>query len=502
ELNVLIPNNTAYKITIGSNPPLINDKGVSVSKDTASRVVVVSGPKSGWLGRAWYKLEEVQFENETINSTTTLWNFHNWLTNYDPWGYSGGLSSYPYWGYGQSASNIQFSIPKGANITGGYYLLGSCNKINTNLASSPAFGSNVTINGAKQIINNSQFTFLYRRPGNNYPMYNYRGLINSSNLIAGNNNFNVKFTHPVSSYHDMPWFSLIANYTTSINIPKGIMTQTFSAEDGAGVAVPSPQDLDGNGVANEYGRIYNLSSGTLTTFNNKREINWNDMYNKNYSYSDGIPFDITNIPTSPSRGSAISTVHDVTVPSGVRIFDAYTVINAYGGVDKVLVEVWNGENWVTAFNSFGANYTDPSTLYGYGNTPGTIYIGNYLRSGVDNKVRVTAWDIVYDSPSNDYDLVGLVNCYSTVSYSALPIKWENFPFDSYQYARNNTNDNVTFTIGPDARKVILFFGLGLDSRHVKVEVKNSTATSWKTLYNDDSIPFSLDIGDLDIANTP
>lgn len=506
ELNTLIPNNTAYKLTIGSNPPLVNDKGISISKDTASRVVVISGPKSGWLGRAWYKLEEVQFEEQEINSTTTLWNFHNWLTNFDPWGSQSHLASQPYWGYGTSSRNIGFSIPNGATITGGYYLLGSCNQYNNNiLANSPAFGSNVTINGATQAINNSQFTFLYRRPSVSYPMYNYRGMINSSNLNAGNNNFYVKFTSPVSDYidnnrqgHNMPWFSIIGNYKTSITIPKGILTNTFKAQDGAGVAVPNAQDLDGDGVANEYGRTYDLSSGTLNTFTDKREISWNDMYLKNHSYSNGVPFDITNIPSSTSRGSAICTVHDVPVPSGSRIFDGYTVINAYGGVDNALVEVWNGENWVTAFNSFDINGTDYTFGDGYGNTPGTIYIGNYLRSGETNKVRITAWDNV---PSSDYDLVGLVNCYSTVSYSSLPIKWENFPFDSYQYNTNKTNDNVTFVIGPDARKIILFFGLGLDSRRVAVQVKNSTSTTWKTLYNDTSIPFSLDIGDLDIVNS-
>lgn len=498
ELNVLIPNNTAYKITIGSNPPLINDKGVSVSKDTASRVVVVSGPKSGWLGRAWYKLEEVQFENETINSTTTLWNFHNWLTNYAPWGNSGGLSSYPYWGYGSSPSNIGFSIPSDANIGGAYFLIGSSNKNAPNWNSSPSYGVNFTINNNNTYnINSSNFEKLYLQPSNSFPVYNYRGLIPSSQLNTGVNNYFVKFTNTTSNRNDMPWFSIIGNYSTNIIIPKGIITQTFYSKDGAGVAIPNSMDIGGNG-SNGYGFSYDLNSGSKTLITSPRQINWNDMLNKNHSFDNSIPFDINSIPHSRTKGNAICSVQDVPIPSGSRILDAYTVINAYGAVDYVLVEVWNGENWVTAFNSFnlnGTTYSVATPVNGYGNTPGIIYIGNYLRSGADNKVRITTWD---GAPNNDYDFVGLVNSYSTVSYTSLPIKWENFPFDNYQYNSNNTTDNVTFNIGPDARKIILFFGLGLDSRKVVVEVKNSTATNWKTLYNGDSIPFSMDIGDKDI----
>jgi hypothetical protein len=101
-------------------------------------------------------------------------------------------------------------------------------------------------------------------------------------------------------------------------------------------------------------------------------------------------------------------------------------------------------------------------------------------------------------PGNDFDLVGLVNCYTTVSYSALPIKWETFDFPSYQNSTNYTRPVSSFDIGTGAEKTFLFFGAGLDTRRVAVEVKNSTS-AWKTLYNSTSVPFVLDIGNLDLT---
>ncbi|MDO9045220.1 MAG: hypothetical protein Q7U35_07930 [Methanobacteriaceae archaeon] len=510
-LNSLLPEGTAYNLTIkginGTTFSVQDDKGISVSTNRVTRVLVISAPKQGWLGRAWYKLEEVKFENETRNSTTTLWNFHNWLTNFSPWkdgNNRGRLATYYFWG---SADNvpatsipIEFSFPQDANIGGAYFLIGSNNKNSSSIANSPAYGANVTVNGNVYRINSTNFNFIYNRPGTGnpgYPMYNFRGILPSSQLNAGVNNFFVRFTSPVSNYvdtnrqgHDMPWFSMIGNYSNTIPVPQGIITRTFNANDAAGLATPS------------YSKAYDLETGVITNYNTPRSITWTNMFNQNHTLSDGIPFVITNIPDA-NEGSSVSTTHDVVVPPGSRIFDAYTVINAYGGVDSALVEVWNGTKWNTVFNSFNVGVDTFSVRSdGYGNTPGTIYIGDYLRSGTINKVRVTVWDHIGRN-SNDYDLVGLVNCYSTVSYSALPIKWETFAFPSYQ---NSSSTTVNFTqpvrsfiVGDGAEKIFLFLGTGLDTRNVMVEVKNTTST-WKTLYNSKAVPFVLDIGKIDSTN--
>ncbi len=510
ELDSLLPNGTAYNITIkgvnGSTYSVEDDKGIPVSKDRVTRVVVISGPRQGWLGRAWYKLEEVQFNNERRNSTTTLWNFHNWLTNFSPWKDGNGrarLATYYYWGSASGSPAVSipitFSFPSDANITGAYYLLGSCNKYSN--AAAPSYGANVSINGNIYRINNTNFTQLYNRPGTGtpgYPMFNYKGSVPANQLIAGLNTLNyVRFTSPVSNYisntqqgHDMPWFSIIGNYSNTIPVPQGIITRTFKGTDTAGLAVPVI------GGVPAYAKTYNLDTGVINTIPGQRSINWNAMVNQNYTYDDdGIPFDIMNLP-SGDDGCAVSHVYDVPIPSGSRIFDAYTVVNAYGGVDSALVEVWDGSRWNTAFNSFDLNGTDYSSRGdGYGNTPGTIYIGDYLRSGTTNKVRVTIWDNV---PGNDYDLVGLVNGYTTVSYSALPIKWETFDFPSYQNSTNYTRPESSFDIGTGAEKTFLFFGTGLDTRRVAVQVKNTTS-AWKTIYNSTSVPFVLDIGNLDLT---
>jgi len=486
ELESLIPPDTGYKLTIGPYAPVKDDRGISVPKDMASRAIVISGPREGWLGRAWYKVEEITMEDQTINSTTTVWNFHNWLTNFDPW--SSGLSTNPYWGGGSSPRDIPFMVPSN-NIIWGKFLIGSCNRNNGS-----SYGATVYINGQPYNISNSSFTFLNIRPNTLNRMYNYQG--NISNLVGGSNNFYVNFKEMRQwQGYDMPWFSILANYTTTIKVPKGIITMTFPFNDAAGLAVPNPQDLDGDGQLNEYGRIYNLQTGTLSNLYNSRTIAWNNMVRQNHSYCDGQPFVITNV--NGENGCAVSVVQDIPIPAGSRIFDAYTVINPYGGVDNALVEVWDGTAWSVVFCSFdygGVDYSARSD--GYGNVPGIIYIGDYLRAGKTNKVRVTIWDQV---PSNDYDLVGLVDCYSTVSYSALPIRWQNFPFPSYQNSTNTTAPIDSFTIGPDAQRVILFLGTGLDTRSVSVEVKNSTS-GWVRLYSG-SPQYAIDIGSIDVTGS-
>ncbi|MBC7100981.1 MAG: hypothetical protein H5T40_05060 [Methanobacteriales archaeon] len=488
ELESLIPPDTGYKLTIGPYPPVADDRGIGVPKDVASRAIVISGPREGWLGRAWYKIEEIRMEDQRVNSTTTLWNFHNWLTNFDQW--SGGLRTCHYWGGGSSPTSIPFTVPSN-DIIWGKFLLGSCNKNN-----GPSYGATVYINGQPYNISNSSFTFLNVRPGTSpsHRMYNYQG--NISNLVGGSNNFYVDFQqmNQFQSY-DMPWFSILANYTTTIKVPKGIITRTFTFNDAAGLAVPNAQDLDGDGQANEYGRIYDLQTGSLSNLNSARIIAWNSMVGQNHSYSDGQPFVITNV--NGENGCAVSVVQDIDIPAGSRIFDAYTVINPYGGVDNALVEVWNGTAWNVAFCSFDYGGVDYSARGdGYGNVPGIIYIRDYLRAGRTNKVRITIWDQV---PGNDYDLVGLVDCYSTVSYSALPIQWQNFPFPSYQNSTNTTAPISTFTIGPDAQRVILFLGTGLDTRNVSVEVRNSTS-GWVQLYSGPP-QFAIDIGSIDVMGS-
>jgi hypothetical protein len=489
-------NNTAYKLSMtlenGTTVSVENNKTIGVSKDTVTRVIVISGPKQGWLGRAWYKIEEVQFDNQKINSTTTLWNFHNWLTNFAPYK-SSGLASAHFWGNISgnlnSPQNIQFSFPTDANITGAYFLTGSNNKVSS--LSAPSFGVNLTINGFKYNINNASFNKLYYRPGTGtpgYPIFNNLTIVPSSSLLQGVNNFNVNFTTPVANTHDMPWFAIIGNYSNTIPVPQGILTRTFRAPDAAGMAVPGTSG---------YYKTYNLTSGVVTNYTGSRSIYWSQMINQNSTYSNGLPFDLLNVNGGSEDGCAVSTTHDIYIPANARLYDAYTVINAYGGVDNALVEVWNGSQWNTTFCSFDQGVVDFSARSdGYGNTPGILDIRPYLTKGVTNKVRITIWDNV---PGQDYDLVGLINCYSTVTYSQLPIKWDTYAFPSYQNSTNITRPEQSFDIGGGAEKLFLFLGTGVDTRRVAVEIKNNTST-YKTIYNDTTVPYVLDIGNLDLQN--
>jgi hypothetical protein len=529
-LKVLIPAGVSYKLTMTVNSSLAvkaeNDSsGSSVSTDQVTKVKVISAPKEGWMGRAWYKIENFTFEEEPQNVTTTLWNFHNWLTNFPPWqpgnynsryGYytTNGLINDPYWGKGTTAQNIHFSVPAGITLNNVKFLIGSSNKYNGN-----AFGANVTLNGAIYPSYTNNYTFLDNRPGTSgsstQKMYNYQGLFNKTNFAIGKiNNFTVKFwnmTGPTNQYterYDLPWFSIIANYTTSFLVPKGILSSTYYFPDAGGLAVQDAQDLDGNGVKNEYGRIYNLNTGSVTSFTNKRVIDWDDMYNKNsntapFTFDDGTPFVITGASGDygtrvTSTKTAVSIVKDVPIPgNGNRVLDSFVVVNAYGGVDGGLVEVWNGTVWRTIFNSYdigGVDYSafkgDSSTSAGYGNIPGIVYIpSEYLVPGANNKVRITVWD---DVPGNDYDLVGLTNCYVTSMYSALNVRWDDVPYDSYQNNTNVASQTKTFTIGGDAKLAYLFVGTGMDSGNITVKYSNTS----KVLYSG-PIPYYLNLAALD-----
>lgn len=509
-LNYLIPSNTGYKLTLGSNPAVEDNRGLLVANDVTSRVEVVSAPQEGWMGRAWYKLEKAEFEDQQANVTTTLWNFHNWLTNFAPWSSSPFLFSNQFWGRGNTSQNINFSIPQGSTITGAYFLIGS--NAPNNL---PSYSANVSINGNLYSVNRNNFTFLNNRPGTTTRMYNYRGIINPANLNPGLNNYLVRFynfTNTIngSSRYDLPWFSIIGNYTTTFKVPKGIFNDRFSFNDAAGLAVPTPQDLSGNGIANEYGRIYDLHTGAVSSFTTRRVMNWETFVsNRNEldNFDDGTPFVITNFPTSvvsgTRSGSAVSVIQEFELPrSGVtppiRIMDATVNMNVYGGTDNAMVEVWDGSRWRTIFCSFnfdGVSYSARGD--GYGNIPGIIYIPpEYLREG-NNRVRITIWDHV---PSTDYDFVGLVDCYTSVSYTKLPILWENFPFSSYQANNNNYTQelNPRVNIREGAKEAYLFVGTGMDTRSMQVEILRGG--TWVNLFpTNTTIPYYINLASLDAA---
>ncbi|HMK54497.1 MAG TPA: hypothetical protein VK444_06920 [Methanobacteriaceae archaeon] len=517
-LKMLIPNEVAYNLTM-STPNVAtvqNDRGIAVSRDVATKVRILSFPREGWFGRAWYKVEKFEFENQSQNVTTTLWNFHNWLTNFDPWDNNGGsLSSYKLWGSASGSPNtpinMQFSFPKGSTILGAKYLSGSCSRNSTTTVLSPSFGTNFTINSNIYTANSSQYTFLYRRPGGvNYPMYNYQGDINLSSL-SNNNSFNLKFLSPVYNYadtnrrgNDMPWFSVIGNYITQFPVPQGIISQTYSFPDGAGMAVQTAQNLGGG---NAYGRIYDLNTGTVSNLANQRVIDWDNYRLQDASnvggqnYQNGQPFVMTGVSgdagttVTPTK-CAVSTSQVINVPTGNTIYDAFTVINPYGGVDGALVEVYNGTTWRTVFCSFnydGGTYSARSD--GYGNIPGIIAIpSSYLSVGRNNVVRVTIWD---DVPGDDYDLVGLVKCYSKVTYSAINIDWVNSYYDSYQSNDNNRTQTKSFDIEENAKNVFLFVGAGLDSKRIIVQYP--PAMGGTVLYDSTVIPYNLDLAALDAA---
>ena len=92
----VIPNDVGYSLTLGNYGTVSNNSGILTPTDIITKVKVISGPQEGWMGRAYYKQDQVQFQTINSTSVTTLWNFHNYLSNFDPW--SGGLNNYPYWG--------------------------------------------------------------------------------------------------------------------------------------------------------------------------------------------------------------------------------------------------------------------------------------------------------------------------------------------------------------------------------------------------------------------
>ncbi len=111
-LNTIIPNSVDYSITLGTNPTVTaNDTNHTLltATDMVTKVKVISGPQQGWMARAYYKQDQVLFQNVNNTAVTTVWNFHNYLTNFAPWG-TYYLYSDKYWGGTDTSSNTNVSI--------------------------------------------------------------------------------------------------------------------------------------------------------------------------------------------------------------------------------------------------------------------------------------------------------------------------------------------------------------------------------------------------------
>ena len=517
QLNSLIPPGIGYSLQVGSNPPVTNNAlgGLSASNDTVTKVEVISGPQEGWMGRSYYKIEAVNFTTVNQTAVTTVWNFHNYLTNFIPWSQTGGLSTYDYWGGNdnpasgkttpaQTAIPINFTIPTTGVINSAQILIGSA--YGTSEGTPYAYNTDFYLNNQLALsVKNSSFNlsssphYLYQ--GSNYYIFNYLNsinttLFNSSN--PSNNNFYLRFN--ASQYNSMPWFSILANYTTTLSVPQGVTFQNSNFTNIAGIGDPTKCIL------------YNLSSGTVTN-TTSQTLSWNNLQgNDNYSLT--TPFVLTNIPnTGTGNGSAVMSTTDLVLPNNTNLLDAFVVLNAYGGEDGAIVQVKDpiSGNWTTMFTSFttpGVSTTQ-RTDGGYGNVPGIISLHdsitdpNYsinkdpLRVG-DNKVRIIIWD---DANSGDYDLVGLQNCYATIAYSPFLIRWDTTIFNNYQNDSSSSTKTLTetenFNIQTGAQNVLLFMGLGTNTRNVAVKVSNGTSSN--IIYNG-NIQFDLNLTSYDSTN--
>ena len=481
DLDVVIPNNVGYKLTMSNYPPVSDPNGIATSNDVVTKVKVISGPQEGWMGRAYYKQEAIQFTDINSTTVTTLWNFHNYLKNFSPW-QTYTLDSDKFWG-GTNVDNnvavpINFSVPGPVNSA--KFLLGSA----AGSGFVPAYNADVVIDGNHNYIKNSSFTYLYTSSGVG-PIYNYQKILNSTALANGLNNFYVKYN--ATTNQNMPWFSIIANYSTSITVPLGIANDTIPFNDIAGIGRPGPGNT---------GVLYNLDTGNVSATAG-RTVTWAALQN-NFAFDTSTPFEITGLPNI-GTGSAVATIQDINLQPGNRLFDAFTVVNAYGGEDGCVVQVQDPTGAIsTVFSSFGNTARGDG---GYGNVPGIINIQPYLQVG-NNKVRIITWD---DVPGNDYDLVGLESCYSKITYSKFPIRWDTIPFDSYQNTSSNKVTTETqvknFTIGSDAQSALLFVGVGTATRNMTVTVTNSTGSSSVLYPPNQSIPYVIDLGALDAAAT-
>jgi hypothetical protein len=491
-LSTLIPSNIGYRLYVGDNE-VSNNNGVLTDTDVATSIKVISGPQEGWMGRAYYKQDQVLFQNINTTDVTTLWNFHNYLKNFIPW-QTNGLNGDKFWGGTNVNSNVAvpivFSMP--GTVNSAQMLLGSAFGSST-INGNTTYNADVVINNNNNYIKNTSFTYLYNSSAQG-PIYNYLQNINTSTLINNAaNNFYIKFN--ATNTHNMPWFTILGNYSTSIPVPQGISNTTTYFPNLAGIG--SDKSITS----------FNLATGTVSRTNTAKVFSWTTVNSTDFDNS--TPFELTNIPNvnsgSSGVGSAVATVQDLYYPPGNRLFDAFTVVNAFGGEDGAVVQVKPAisNQWITVFSSFnptvGNAYTARSDG-GYGNVPGIINIQPYLQQG-HNEVRIITWD---DSNGGDFDLVGLQSCYSTITFSGLPIRWDTFPFNSYQNSTMSNYQKITtetqvepFHIDQDAGNAFLFIGAGSDTRNITVTVKNSTGGS-SVLYKPPSpIPYVLNLGDLD-----
>ncbi len=532
KLNTLIPANEgiAYRMTYdtGANAHVVtNDSGQRyhpTAYDIVTRVKVLSLPEEGWSARAYYKLEEVKFRDINQPTITTVWNFHNYLAgHFAPWYYSGSgrgrgkLQNHPFWAGSnnpasgsnnppQTAQTIEFTIPAIGNITGAKFLIGAMNDSDTGRFER-AYSANLTLNTIySYFVQNNSFTYLYTRSGSAGRIYNYMGFIPASQLNTGTNNFNLRYYNASyensGSYADMPWFSIIANYTTALKVPEGVISSTSYFDDIGGVGKPSSQGQCLN---------YSLDTGAINSYPG-RTTTWNYLQSRDMNtvfpgVGDSIPFAMTGM-TGISDASCVATETDIYVPPGNNILDSYVVLNGYGGCDGAIVQVKrDGGSWQTVFTSFGTTYTTSiSGADGYGNLPGTIALQDshdtskqYLTTG-HNTVRVIIYDM---AEGQDYDLVGFTNCYAVLTYSPLNIRWDSITFDSYQNRSSSSGvktytQRQNFTIDEEAQTAALFMGTGLDTRTVSVTLSNNTAS--KLLYNGPPL-YYMDLGTYDWYNT-
>ncbi|CEA14413.1 hypothetical protein [Methanobacterium formicicum] len=499
-LNSILPSDVSYKMTMnGYTPEAINTRGrdYAVSTDVATGVRVISGPREGWLGRSFYNIKEVGLTRQDTNVTTTLWNFHNWLSNFDPWhnpdpwSNTNYLPDYPYWGSngGSSYQNIAFSVPNSTTGTVNWarFIINSANKNYGN-----AYSAGVSINNHNYQVQQSQFQNLYSY--SNYRFYNYPTLINTNDLTPGTqNNLHVSYGN-VDHYSDMAWFSLIANYTVSMVVPQGVVTKNFYFPDSAGAAYPYNGLTDRNRRVSGISYSFNGGSVPFTRVPNKI-YSWADYKNNhNYGLENSIPF-VLRSPPGNSAASAVAIQKDIDNTDAGTIKDAYVTLNPYGAVDGAMVEVYRPQynRWDTVFQS-NLNTADYGTDYGYGNLPGTINLKDYMDKGQVNKVRITVWDNVPSQGGSDYDFVGLTNCYAVVSSSKLPVQWDEYATVSDQSNTNQIQKSITYNIGSNnTKEAYLFFSGGLDTKNVQV-----TYDSGELLYNG-AAPYLLNLGELDAA---
>ena len=500
-LNSLIPQGIGYRITVGKGTGVrsvensTGTRNLLTRNDVVTKVKVISAPQEGWMGRAYYKLEHVEFTDQNDTAVTTLWNFHNWLQNYKdaagPWGNQ--LNVYRYWGGTTSSSQtpvpIAFNVPSSGTINWAKVLIGASDTGHNENRNTVYNAYNVTfvLNSIKNVINSSNFVSLYN--GNGRYMFNYLGTYPGTKLKNGNNTFYLNYS--AYSSQNMPWFGLIGSYMNTYEVPQGVIMDTANSTDISGVGNPN------NAI------IYNLNTGTLQTTAG-RSITFSNYLGHDYDVSK--PFTLTNVPKignngASGTGAAVATTMDVNYPDNTYLYDSFVVVNTYGGVDGALIEVKDASGkWNTVFDSYDTVYSSRSgTDGGYGNIPGIVNIKDYLRAG-HNTVRVTVWD---DANGQDYDLVGLINCYSKITYSGLPIRWDCIPFDSYQYNYGTASQSKSFTVDNEtdnqAEEALLFVGTGIDTRNITVKLSNGTYT--KTIYAG-SVPYYLDLGDLDRKATP